>query len=139
MELRRALAGFASLLLAAASGCASCAEENCGTRLSVPPLGTAAGVLWDDVVGLPGTISDEFDDRGPRLNESLSRLGRGREREWDRTSEGVSNLPEWRGEEFDGTRTDQMGGFLSRQGARAKNDSCCFFTRAWESIKLAIE
>jgi len=144
MELRRPLPGLASLLLAASavgavSGCASCEEENCGTRLSVPPLGTAAGVLWDDIVGIPATISDEFDDRGPRVSASFSRIGEGRRREWDTTCSETSNLDDWLGDEFGGSRTDQLGGFFSRQGARAKNDSCCFFTRAWESIKLAIE
>jgi hypothetical protein len=139
MELRRALAGFAPLLLAAASGCASCDEENCGTRLSLPPLGTAEKKLWNDVVGLPATIGDEFDDRGPRVAESFSRLGEGREREWNTTSDRLSRLDDWLGDEFAGTRPEQLGGFFSRQGSRAQNDWCCFPTRLWESIKLAIE
>jgi len=139
MEPRRALAAFAPLLLAAASGCASCDDEECGTRLSLPPLGTAEKELWDDVTGLPATIAADFDDRGPRVSQSFSRLASGRAREWDTTSAGASNLPGWLGDEFAGSRPEQLGGFFTRQGARAKNDFCCFPTRLWESIKLAIE
>ena len=137
------LSGVALLLAAVApllsAGCASCADEECGTGLQKPEFLDATHEEWGRVKALPDTFVNEWDDRTGRVGDGVGRLFAGRGREWDETSDHVAGFGPWLGDEFGGSRVDQFWGFFERQGDRAENDACCFFTRAWHSIKTAIE
>ncbi|MSR46398.1 MAG: hypothetical protein EXS13_04950 [Planctomycetes bacterium] len=140
---RRAVAAFALLVapllaVGCASGGASSAEE-CGTGLDRPHFGDAATGLWGQVAALPDDSSNEWSDRTARVGNSFDRFFSARGREWDLTSARVASLPSWLGDECVDNRSPRLFGFLGRQGQRIVDDSCCFPTRAWHSIKLAIE
>lgn len=128
---------FAALVPALAA-CASDPRE-CGTGLDRPLFGSAAAETRQRLERAPAEFGADWDDRSRRVSDSIDRLFAGRSREWDQTAANVGGLGPWLGDECVDDRPPRLFGFLSRQGQRALDDAACFPTRAWHSIKLAIE
>ncbi|MBM4016167.1 MAG: hypothetical protein FJ293_14555 [Planctomycetes bacterium] len=120
---------------------AACASDpgECGAGLDQPEFGSAAAETWQRLERVPAAVGADWDDRSGRLSASIDRLFAGRGREWDRTAENVGSLGPWLGDELADDRPPRLFGFFSRQGERASQDAACFPSRAWHSIKLAIE
>ena len=119
-------------------GCAMSAEE-CGTGLERPHFGEALSEFLAEFSELPDETASEWNDRAARVGDSFDRLFSARGREWDLTSARVAALPSRLGDECVDDRPPRLFSFLGRQGQRVVDDACCFPTRAWHSIKLAIE
>jgi hypothetical protein len=132
-------AGAASIALAAASaGCAS-PPVHCGTGLDGPRFGSAAAESWRRVASAPDTVAAEWNQRKERVGDSFSRLLDGRSREWELSCANAEGLWPSLDDECVDDRPPRLFSFLSRQGQRALDDAVCFPSRAWHSIKLAIE
>ncbi len=138
LALRRVSAGALLGSAALLPSCASCATARCGVEPGRPRFGESAERLYHNVLRLPDWTTHEVSRRSGLLLIGGERLVDGREREWDDTVDRTVGLFPAAVEDF-----DHHGGglldFLGRQGQRVGQDSCCFFDRAWHSIKLAAE
>ena len=125
------------LLLAVtlAAGCA-CEDRHCGVDPNNPRFGDGTKKLFHDIGQLPTWTANEFAYRGHNLSEYGKDWTHNRGVEVDRTSEWIGNLPSTLHDQFT-VRGAQAVDFLARQGQRAETDTCCFWDRAWHSIKLA--
>jgi hypothetical protein len=123
------------LAVALAAGCA-CEDHHCGVDPNRPRFGEGTEKLFHDIGQLPNWTAHEFAWRGHNLSEYGKDWAYNRGVEVDRTTQLIEDLPSNLRDEFT-VRGAQMVDFFDRQGQRAETDACCFFERAWHSIKLA--
>jgi hypothetical protein len=125
---------LAAVLLA--TGCSACADVHCGVDPNRPRFGDGTKKLFRDMAHVPTWAAKEATRRSELLAEFGEDWWYNRSVEFERTSDRVVNLPSTIAGEFE-YHGGALVGFFERQGKRAGVDSCCFFDRAWHSIKQA--
>jgi len=131
-----ACAALASIAVAAAlAGCA-CESAQCGVDPDNPPFGEGTKKLFRDISEIPDVIAEDVSHRSDLLAEYRRDWFANRCTEVHRTRDHLAAVGPGLRDEFT-VRGAQAMDFFSRQGERANTDACCFFTRAWHSIKQA--
>jgi hypothetical protein len=139
-ERRRGSRSVAVVLLGALLPLAGCASDhpapmNCGVDASARPLGLRTVPFVEWVGSLPKKTSKEFHDRGGMLGDDFHGVGSRFDDDVTLTGEHLHGFGPAVSNDCS-THGGDMADFFESQGDRLREDTHCFFARAWNSLKL---